>query len=142
MASVDARQIRKKQGQEPHAFKNRKHGPPKTLLVAEACATRHPKHSQALRLCHPPRLLAGYKWVAVVRVFQTTEARAVSYLGKALAKRDLLMCIPPFASSGPWYLIKPSFLNLFIKKLTCARVAPIIVARVSCDIPANRCRLR
>jgi hypothetical protein len=41
-------------------------------------------------------------------------ARAVGYLRKALAKRDLLMCIPPFASSGPWYSIKPSFLNLFI----------------------------
>ena len=33
----------------------------------------------------------------------------------------------------PLYLMKPSFLNLFMKKLTRERVAPIIPASISCD---------
>jgi hypothetical protein len=36
------------------------------------------------------------------------------------------MWTPPFRSRGPWYLTKPSFLNLFIKKLTRERVVPIV----------------
>ncbi len=52
------------------------------------------------------------------------------------------MSIPPFASRRPRYLMKPRILNLFMKKLTRGRVVPIIVARVPCDIPLNRCSLR
>ena len=37
----------------------------------------------------------------------------------------------------PLYLMKPSFLNLFMKKLTRLRVVPIISASVSCDILAT-----
>ena len=31
------------------------------------------------------------------------------------------------------YLMKPSFLNLFMKKFTRGRVVPIISASISCD---------
>jgi hypothetical protein len=34
---------------------------------------------------------------------------------------------------SPSYWIKPSFLNLFMKKLTRDRVVPIISASISCD---------
>ena len=70
------------------------------------------------------------------------RARAESYLQKALRKREVLMWIPPFRSRRPWYPMKPSFMNLFIKALTRERVVPIIVARVPCDIPVNLCILR
>ena len=75
-------------------------------------------------------------------VFDRRSAGAERYLEKALAKREVLTCNPPFASRGPWYLTKPRVLNLFMKKLTRERVVPIIVARVPCEIPANLCRLR
>ena len=52
------------------------------------------------------------------------------------------MCIPPFPSRGPLYLMNPRFLKLFIKKLTRARVVPIIIAKVPCDIPTNLWSLR
>jgi hypothetical protein len=42
-------------------------------------------------------------------------------------KREVLTSIPPL------YLMKPSFLNLFMNKLTRVRVVPIISASVSCD---------
>jgi hypothetical protein len=42
-------------------------------------------------------------------------------------KREVLISIPPL------YLMKPSFLNLFMKKLTRERVVPIISASISCD---------
>lgn len=71
----------------------------------------------------------------------STRRRTESYSKKALAKREVLIRIPPFASRGPRYLMKPRFLNLIIKKLTRARVVPIMVAKVSCDIPANLCSL-
>src|ERR1700675_1184610 len=67
--------------------------------------------------------------------------RTGSYLQKALRKSGVLMWIPPFRSRRPWYPMKPSFLNLFIKKLTRDRVVPIMVASVACDIPANPCGL-
>ena len=35
------------------------------------------------------------------------------------------------------YLMNPSFLNLFMNKLTRERVVPTISARVSCDILAT-----
>jgi hypothetical protein len=37
----------------------------------------------------------------------------------------------------PSYLMKSSFLNLFMKKMTRERVVPIIAARVSRDILAT-----
>jgi hypothetical protein len=43
-------------------------------------------------------------------------------------RRELLICRPPL------YLMKPSFLNLFIKKFTRDRVVPTISARVSWDM--------
>ncbi len=42
---------------------------------------------------------------------------SLSYLHRALAKREVLICISPFWSGRPWYMMKPSFLNLFIKKV-------------------------
>src|SRR5205807_8127088 len=42
--------------------------------------------------------------------------------------RELLILIPPL------YSMNPSFLNLFMKKFTRERVAPIISASVSCGI--------
>ncbi len=38
------------------------------------------------------------------------------------------MCRPPL------YLMKPSLLNLFMKKFTRERVVPTISASISCDI--------
>jgi hypothetical protein len=46
---------------------------------------------------------------------------------KTTLKRELFTWIEPL------YWIKPSFLNLFIKKLTRDRVVPIISANISCD---------
>jgi hypothetical protein len=105
-------------------------------FIAKSC------HNASLRHSEEDRCREFRPGGSRSRLLDRRGARAESYLRRALAKRDLLMCIPPFASRGPWYLIKPSFLNLFIKKLTRARVVPIIVARVSCDIPANLCSLR
>jgi len=42
-------------------------------------------------------------------------------------KREVLISIPPL------YLMKPNFLNLFMKKLTRERVVPTICASVSCE---------
>ncbi len=42
-------------------------------------------------------------------------------------KREVLISIPPL------YLMKPSFLNLFMNKFTRVRVVPTISASVSCD---------
>jgi len=36
--------------------------------------------------------------------------------------------------SPPLYLMKPNFLNLFMKKFTRERVVPTISASISCDI--------
>lgn len=74
-------------------------------------------------------------------LFRDFRGASRSYLTRALAKRELLISIPPFASRRPRYLMKPRILNLFMKKLTRDRVVPIIVARVPCDIPLNRCSL-
>jgi hypothetical protein len=46
---------------------------------------------------------------------------------RTTVNKDLLTLILPL------YSIKPSFLNLFIKKFTRERVVPIISARVSCE---------
>jgi hypothetical protein len=35
--------------------------------------------------------------------------------------------------NSPLYLMKPNFLNLFMKQLTRERVVPIISASISCD---------
>jgi hypothetical protein len=40
----------------------------------------------------------------------------------------------------PLYSIKPSFLNLFMKKFTRERVVPTMLARVSCETFARRFR--
>ena len=91
-------------------------------------STREPKKVLISQMIH--------QWVDVFR------GASGSYLPRALAKRDLLMSIPPFASRRPRYVMKPLILNLFMKKLTRERVVPIIAARVPCDIPAMRYSLR
>ena len=53
------------------------------------------------------------------------------YSCRTTLSREVSTCSPPL------YLMKPSFLNLFMKKLTRERVVPIISARVSCDILAT-----
>jgi hypothetical protein len=55
---------------------------------------------------------------------------------RTIERRELLTL------STPLYSINPSFLNLFMKKFTRERVAPIISASVSCEILGNvRCGL-
>ena len=49
------------------------------------------------------------------------------YSCRTTLRREVLIWRPPL------YLMKPSLLNLFMKKLTRERVVPIISARVSCD---------
>src|ERR1700730_1418074 len=49
----------------------------------------------------------------------------LAYSCRTTLKREVLICRPPL------YLMKPSFLNLFKKKLTRGRVVPIISASVS-----------
>src|ERR1035441_7026297 len=49
------------------------------------------------------------------------------YSCRTTLSREVLMCSPPL------YLMKPSFLNLFMKKLTRERVVPTISASISCD---------
>jgi len=53
----------------------------------------------------------------------------------------LLICIPPCESSELRYLMKPSILNLFIKKFTRGRVVPIIVASIPCGNTAKSVQL-
>ena len=55
-------------------------------------------------------------------------ARRIAQSCRTTLRRDLLMWISPL------YWIKPSFLNLFMKKLTRERVVPIMSASMSCDI--------
>jgi hypothetical protein len=54
-------------------------------------------------------------------------ARRIAQSCRTTLRRDLLMWISPL------YWIKPSFLNLFMKKLTRDRVVPIMSASMSCD---------
>ena len=49
------------------------------------------------------------------------------YSCRTTLRREVLIWRPPL------YLMKPSLLNLFMKKLTRERVVPIISASVSCD---------
>ena len=86
-------------------------------------STREPQKTPVSQITHGPdagiRVFVKRNWHSSrSRVPVRRGARAESYLRRALAKRELLMCIPPFASRGPWYLMNPSFLNLFIKTLT------------------------
>lgn len=53
---------------------------------------------------------------------------ALAYSCSTTLRRELLISRPPL------YSMSPSFLNLFMKKLTRERVVPIISASVSCDI--------
>jgi len=53
------------------------------------------------------------------------DSRAAFTRGKTTVNNDLLTLILPL------YSIKPSFLNLFMKKFTRERVVPIMLARVS-----------
>src|ERR1700674_2749913 len=59
------------------------------------------------------------------------QSRAEAYSCRTTLRREASMWRPPL------YLMKPSFLNLFMKKLTRERVVPIISASVSCDILAT-----
>src|SRR6202162_5491660 len=65
--------------------------------------------------------------------------KLITYSCRTTFKREESMWMPPL------YLMKPSFLNLFMKKLTRERVVPIISASVSCDtlgsIPWGVCSL-
>jgi hypothetical protein len=54
-------------------------------------------------------------------------AKVGRYSCRTTLRRDSLMWISPL------YLMKPSFLNLFMKKLTRDRVVPIVSASISCD---------
>jgi hypothetical protein len=54
-------------------------------------------------------------------------ARDLTQSCKTTLRRELFTWIEPL------YWIKPSFLNLFMKKLTRDRVVPIISANISCD---------
>ena len=60
-------------------------------------------------------------------VFPKARA-ALAYSCSTTLRRELLISRPPL------YSMSPSFLNLFMKKLTRERVVPIISASVSCDI--------
>jgi len=55
------------------------------------------------------------------------SARSLTYSCNTTLRREVFICRPPL------YLIKPSFLNLFMKKLTRDRVVPTISASISCD---------
>ena len=52
---------------------------------------------------------------------------------RTMLRRELLILSPPL------YSMSPSFRNLFMKKFTRARVAPIISASVSCEIFGSVC---
>jgi hypothetical protein len=54
-------------------------------------------------------------------------AKTFGYSCRTTLRSELLIWSPPL------YLMKPSFLNLFMKKLTRERVVPTISASVSCD---------
>ena len=56
------------------------------------------------------------------------SAKVGAYSCRTTLRRELLTWISPL------YSMKPSFLNLFMKKLTQDRVMPIISASISCDI--------
>src|SRR6267142_2693375 len=62
-------------------------------------------------------------WIAS----QFSETSVPPYSCKTTVNNDLLTLISPL------YSMKPSFLNLFMKKFTRERVVPIISARVSCE---------
>jgi hypothetical protein len=67
---------------------------------------------------------------ASVQVFLDTlfpAPKVVRYSCRTTLRRELLTRISPL------YLMKPSFLNLFMKKFTRGRVVPIISASISCD---------
>src|SRR6267142_1236644 len=57
----------------------------------------------------------------------------LTYSCRTTLKRELLTWISPL------YWIKPSFRNLFMKKLTRDRVVPIISASISCDTLGSTC---
>ena len=68
-------------------------------------------------------------------LYQTAHAPP-SYSCRTTLSRELLILRPPL------YSMKPSFLNLFMKKFTRDRVVPIISASVSCEIfGSTRCGL-
>ena len=64
--------------------------------------------------------------------WQVAERSVFRQSCKTTVNRDLL------TFTFPLYSMKPSFLNLFIKKLTRDRVVPTISARVSCETFGNR----
>src|SRR5688500_11475362 len=57
---------------------------------------------------------------------------------KTTLSRELLIWMP--LSRSPSYSMKPSFLNLFMKKFTRDRVVPIISDSVSCEMVATTWR--
>src|SRR5580658_8237615 len=59
--------------------------------------------------------------------WQKIGPRKRAYSCRTTVRRVLLTWISPL------YRMKPSFLNLFMKKFTRGRVAPILSASISCD---------
>ncbi len=70
--------------------------------------------------------------ILCVRLCRTSRLPAFfgsqSYSSKTNVSKDLLILI-----RRSWYSMKPSFLNLFMKKFTRERVVPIISDKVSCE---------
>lgn len=65
---------------------------------------------------------------STLRICLVVTPQVVRYSCRTTAKREALICRPPL------YLMKPSFLNLFMKKLTRERVVPTISVSISCRI--------
>src|SRR5579864_6374966 len=66
-------------------------------------------------------------WITRLYRLPHCARRMLSQSCRTTLRRESLMWI------SPSYWIKPSFLNLFMKKLTRDRVVPIISASISCD---------
>src|ERR1700674_5958431 len=64
---------------------------------------------------------------SLARTVSLRITRKLNYSCRTTLRRELLTWISPL------YWMKPSFLNLFMKKLTRDRVVPIISASISCD---------
>ena len=68
-----------------------------------------------------------------VLVCYLSEDRRVSIGARLIQSCKTTLRRELFTWIAPLYWIKPSFLNLFMKKLTRDRVVPIISANISCD---------
>src|ERR1700719_3503136 len=89
------------------------------LFHSDTMRKYRPRNSSILHTTRISRCLSEDRRVTIgVRLIQSC---------KTTLRRELFTWIEPL------YWIKPSFLNLFMKKLTRDRVVPIISAYISCD---------